>query len=428
MVYSPYGLVPKSKVYLLSKGQHLRVQNNHVYIVDDITGNLIRDLGIKTDSNGSHPILSRLPKNQTLQISQSSSNSYLPGYQALNQNWVASVGYENTSSTPISEFTTDWVVPSLPQNISDGQIFYIFPGMAEASQEDIIQPCLQWGDNGEVGSTYWIVANYYVWATGMAINNWVKVTPGEQIQASIIYNGDRTLNGYYGNSYTCQFTAGGITDSMVIEHGDGLPAINQEVWTYEVLEADKLISAADYPTDYAVRMGNIGLETGSTNPNFLWTTATSTLTTTEHAVVANNANLAPGGITSPGEVDLWFHPAPSTPLINGVSSILFDNTYNWTTAWYITATPGANVQVAMTMQTEDINPRLPAGATTGSMTFTTPGVTFSDGTTSISATQATVTKTFIMPSSGIIYGTDTWSISRPDLEPTNASVVVSTAS
>src|SRR5208282_1418503 len=65
-----------------------------------------------------------------------------------------------TTNKSYGKIAATWIVPPSPTS-DDGQILYFFPGLEDMSNViSIVQPVLQWGNNGIFGGRYWLVASW----------------------------------------------------------------------------------------------------------------------------------------------------------------------------------------------------------------------------------------------------------------------------
>jgi hypothetical protein len=77
--------------------------------------------------------------------------------------WVEDV----ESELPVNAYGRDWLRYlggkwKVPVNPSwGGGLVFLFNGAQDASSQAIIQPVLQWGDNGRFGGNYWMFAGWY---------------------------------------------------------------------------------------------------------------------------------------------------------------------------------------------------------------------------------------------------------------------------
>jgi len=65
-----------------------------------------------------------------------------------------------TTTTAYGKISATWTVPPSPES-NDGQVLFFFPGLEDIDHVvSIVQPVLQWGDNGYFGGAYWTFASW----------------------------------------------------------------------------------------------------------------------------------------------------------------------------------------------------------------------------------------------------------------------------
>jgi hypothetical protein len=64
-----------------------------------------------------------------------------------------------SGQTMYSGMDSFWYVPAAP--IQNGALLYIFSSFVNVANQEIIQPVLQWGSNGQFGGNYWTIATWY---------------------------------------------------------------------------------------------------------------------------------------------------------------------------------------------------------------------------------------------------------------------------
>jgi hypothetical protein len=80
------------------------------------------------------------------------------GVQAPTTNgWVESAVTAQPDSSPYSAINASWTVPAAP--LTAGQVYFSFPGLESSAY--IIQPVLQYGDNGHFGGSFWTMASWH---------------------------------------------------------------------------------------------------------------------------------------------------------------------------------------------------------------------------------------------------------------------------
>ncbi len=63
-------------------------------------------------------------------------------YVGEDNGWIV---YGLANGTNFNVFNGQWNVPTAPQNPNDGQIVYLFTGLMDQGEDEIIQPVLQFG-------------------------------------------------------------------------------------------------------------------------------------------------------------------------------------------------------------------------------------------------------------------------------------------
>ncbi|KAJ6626490.1 hypothetical protein B0H10DRAFT_522821 [Mycena sp. CBHHK59/15] len=171
--------------------------------------------------------------------------------------WVTYAHWLNTGASPISSFTTTWVVPAVPSTWN-GQTLFLFNSIEPSTGDAIMQPVLQYGPSAAGGGEYWTVATWYLYGSNIFYTTPVQVSVGQTL------NGIVSLVGQSGSTYTynSQFTNIGGTALTV----DGR---EQLTWATETLEAYGVTAASDYPTGSTVFSGiNLALTSGT--PSVFW--------------------------------------------------------------------------------------------------------------------------------------------------------------
>jgi hypothetical protein len=110
-----------------------------------------------------------------------------PGLQPPTINgWVEASWADATTISGLTYFnslTASFTVPAAP-SVAAGQLIYLFPSV-EANGAAILQPVLQWGNNGSFGGNYWTLASWYVSATSAVFSSPVTVAAGDSITGFI---------------------------------------------------------------------------------------------------------------------------------------------------------------------------------------------------------------------------------------------------
>jgi hypothetical protein len=77
-----------------------------------------------------------------------------------------------------------WTVPSIPKTY--GALIFIFNGIEPSGGAWIMQPVLQYGDNGAFGGNYWVLASWLVHSnTDYFVSSPIGVNPGDTIAGAV---------------------------------------------------------------------------------------------------------------------------------------------------------------------------------------------------------------------------------------------------
>ncbi len=313
-IMTPVGLMKSENVHRLEPGYAILMEHKHAYKVLASSGAKVEDWGAIADSdlvlNLKQRIRSLADNNANTNGSTTPPSGLLDG-----NNWVTYAQYSN-STTPIMSFSTSWTVPANPLN-NTGQLFYIWNGIsASPSSLPLIQPVLQWGNNGGWGGQNWSLNNWCVFSNTQAavMPPRLNLAPGTNLQGVITCTGQQA-NG--SKNYTCAFTGFPNQTLSIIQGntytnfptGTGIyPSIGTFKNAYEVLEVpNQITNVNQYPNQGFVAMNNIQIYTGNNSPvsypSINWTVTTTGATLGEHTQTFPNIQGNNGGL-----VDLWFRP------------------------------------------------------------------------------------------------------------------------
>jgi hypothetical protein len=276
LVLTPGGLRPPSQVHLIESGA-----------VVDGTGGRLRELGPSGEVLADFGVLQK--RTTGVPLHPGNVAPAPPGVApAFGSGWITYAWWTNATGTPLSYFSTTWVVPDPPASQS-GQVIFLFPGIQNSTM--IYQPVLQWGQSAAGGGNYWAVASWYVDGQGgLAYHSaLVPVNPGDTLV------GVMTLTGQSGSgfSYNCEFQ--GIPKASL-----AISNVEQLTWLAETLEVYGITKASDYPEAALTEMENISISTGSTHPAVTWTVTNAVTDTGQHTVVESNSSTA-------GVIDLNYY-------------------------------------------------------------------------------------------------------------------------
>ena len=232
---------------------------------------------------------------------------------AFGSGWITYASWTNNTGTPISLFSTRWVVPPAPATQS-GQTIFLFNGIQNSTM--IYQPVLQWGGSAAGGGNYWSVASWYVDGQGGQAfhTNLVRVNPGD------VLIGVMTLTGQSpkGFSYNCQFQ-GIANTSLPIQN------IQELTWCIETLECYGITKCSDYPATNKTEMCAIDMVTGNTHPATTWSPSNPVSDCGQHTLIFDDDS------SSNGEVDLWYSSSPFWT--SGFGSIAAGASQDWWFSW-----------------------------------------------------------------------------------------------
>ena len=202
--------------------------------------------------------------------------------------WITFANFQ--SGTPLKSFLTTWVVPGAPQT-RNGQLLYMFNGLQNSSM--ILQPVLQWGDNGAFGGDHWCVASWFADGQGGAASysSPVTVNVGDTLVGRMTRVG--ALGGQPGPLWTCEFV--GIADSKL-----SIFTLDELLDCVQTLECYSISRASDYPSSTDTRMRAIAItDADGTAPALGWSAVDKVTDCGQHTVIVNDS-------PTKGEVQLWY--------------------------------------------------------------------------------------------------------------------------
>jgi hypothetical protein len=139
-VQTPAGLVHKTCVHQLADGD----------TVDD-QGNILR-------ANGELEVLAPCAYVDPLQERKRLGGVTQAVQPATDNGWTETAYWH--APTDVGDFFSTGRVPYPPATQSS-QLIYLFSALEDETEENIIQPVLQWGYNGAFGGKYWGIASWY---------------------------------------------------------------------------------------------------------------------------------------------------------------------------------------------------------------------------------------------------------------------------
>jgi len=270
LVLTPGGYRHPSLVHKVDKGEILKITDNEITILDKKM--LLR-----------HRVDLRQPKEGPI--------------PSLGSGWISYASWTNNTGTPVSSFSTSWVVPPEPST-KGSQTIFLFNGIDPSNTSNaILQPVLQWGPSYAGGGKYWSIASWYVLGSGTAFHTTlIQVNPGDELDGLMTLTGQ--ANGKF--SYKSEF-AGFANSVLTIQDVDEL------VWCNETLEAYSVEHCSDYPNTPYTAFQQIRIQTGASTPTLNWSAHDVVTDCGQDAEVASNVN--PGG-----EVDIYYAGRPSHDL------------------------------------------------------------------------------------------------------------------
>ncbi len=302
LIITPGGLRPRSRVHVLEPGQHVDTTSGRIRIIDDATGEVVKDLG----------------ESEPTEAEEGLAGGAIEGLKAsipalADVGWIENSQWRNGGVDPIIYFSTTWVVPPEPAS-QDNQTVYLFNAVQPDNAAHIIQPVLQWGSSNAGGGNYWSISNWY--ADGQfgasTAKSPTKVNPGD-VLIGIITCTAKTVTAS-GTTYTYQSSFVGHPEVDLVYTTSELMT-----WAYETLEAygpydsttknfDPLSQCGDYPPVPFTTMYDIEIKTGTpgsagTDAAIVWTPVTNFNSCGQICTVGSNNS--PGGF-----VNLFYRTHP----------------------------------------------------------------------------------------------------------------------
>ena len=398
MVLTPFGYQQASHVHYLPPHHNLISKDDKVLEVDSKTGQVYHTF---TGFNKPSDPNVRYDGPLTALRKRSATSNIAP----YGSGWITDAFYTAGGTDLMNYFYTQWTVPPAPATYHTQTVF-IFPALEDESANPyIIQPVLQYGPSSAGGGNYYSITNWYGYGTQSNGHYWYgtlyTVTPGTNLQGVIQLTGN-------GNTYGYTSSFNGNYPNSSVSFVDASPMM----YAYEALEAYNIQSFEDYPTVLTypntnvqnpdVVMNNIQItnETGQ-NVAIEWGVQNIVADIQQHTTIVTQGS--PGG-----QVDIFFtNPwtPPPAPEINGKSSFYFTSQVQ-SGGGTITAQSGQLVTVTVGASGP------PPGNYSASCYLS--GVTFTDGTTSISVSNGSTSKQFHMISSGSVSWTGNFSESNSE--------------
>jgi hypothetical protein len=284
----------------------------------DASGRVLADFGVIAPRSAGKPLMpgnvvkppATLPRLPGVATAVAPAPALVP---AFGSGWITYASWTNNTGTPVSLFSTRWVVPPAPSTQS-GQTIFLFNGIQNSTM--IYQPVLQWGGSAAGGGNYWSVASWYVDGQGGPAfhSNLVQVNPGTVLIGVMTL----TAQSAQGFSYNCQLQ--GIANT-----GFPVQNIQELTWCIETLECYGITKCSDYPATSKTQMYAIDMQTGSTHPVMVWTANDPVTDCGQHTLIFDEDS------SGSGEVDLWYSPSPYW--VSGFGSIGAGASQDWWFSW-----------------------------------------------------------------------------------------------
>jgi hypothetical protein len=437
LVLTPEGYMPAYLVHHIQKGYVLMHKGGHMLKVEPKSGTVIEDYGevlsptaatsssTTTTTGGADKLASGMVPMSVVR----------PGSQT--PSWVTDAYWTNMIPTPISYIVTAWTVPAPPTS-NDGQTLFFFDALQNSSGTTIAQPVLQWGASSAAGNANgWGIANWYVWAGGAAISDLIPVQQGTILDGQVTYTGQNSAASFNYTSTFYNLSNNSIYDNTltIIEgdvppQGNTIPVVPVPLSVvFETMEAYNsegvnggygVVQASDYPAGQNyLNLYDILINVGGTKfSNPTWTVVNNNTPFGETIELNPVLNSSTNGGTA---MSLYWHPVT----MNGATTTRLTTT---STAYTLTGYPGTLVNLVLegnSILYYGSKTYNPYGTTTSTLTVTTPGVTFTGGSTTVSSTNSANTYSLTMPSSGSVTLNGYCSIPEPTLrEVNNINVIV----
>ena len=162
-VQVPGQIIRPDCVHELPKGARVEVVN------DKITGDVTMGGRVIAHYDAcSEPGISTRPSHNQTRPKAALTPGTGNGWVEAVENDVSLGGSDN-----LDWLSGTWIVPPAPA--VSGGLIYLFNGMEPSSQNWIIQPVLQYGNNGYFGGNYWVISS---WMVGP--NNYAFYSPAEE--------------------------------------------------------------------------------------------------------------------------------------------------------------------------------------------------------------------------------------------------------
>ena len=236
-VLTPFGLYPRSNIYLLDKDSYINIEDTKIQVVNSKSGKIQSEF----EKFGAEPT----------NTSSDELDKYENGY-------ITGVAWSNRSTNTTSFFSATWHVPSPPIK-DNGQTVFIFNALENGP--DIIQPVLQWGGSAAGGGPYWGIANWYLtdWGNRVFISPLIRVFPGTKLTGTIKLT-NQSINAFSYSSSFEEYPASELQVNNARKFYDTLIS----------LEAYFISRCGDYPADTKVSINDVNLKMDTVTPFLNW--------------------------------------------------------------------------------------------------------------------------------------------------------------
>lgn len=259
-VFTPLGTANKRNVHYVDGNHRLIVDGKNINLAHKVTGKVSKVLSSDTNNCIFKTLENKFP--------ETGGDAKLKEVKK-DFGWITYAYCESVYglTSPYSDFSASWKVPSPPIRYSN-QLIYLFISMDGVSFNDndsvihIIQPVLQWGKSPAGGGDYWSICNWHVTSTLQYFHDsLIRVDPGTILKGTI------KLISENGGRYTYKSSFEGFETSLEVSN---LPELNTPSI---VLEAYNINSCDEYPDDEKLRVNSINIMAGDAYPKLIWHTS-----------------------------------------------------------------------------------------------------------------------------------------------------------
>jgi len=198
--------------------------------------------------------------------------------------WKAWGQYFNNNH--VTNFTGIWPVPPNPTTAGSQTLFY-WNGIEDSTNDEVLQPVLQWGASAAGGGQYWAIASWYVSSARSFWGDLADVNVGDKIFGSLFE--DNSTGTWDVTTYDMQTNK---SSSFKYKHPTPI-----ETYSYVVLEAYTITQCTDYPANTKFEAFTnliVALTTGPVTPTWQ-PEIQQPITCNEHAIAVSSS-----------EVDIYF--------------------------------------------------------------------------------------------------------------------------